>query len=80
MLATCVSQDPIETVDIVFSIMNIEWSALSLCSTTVISTPAVHTLFVDSTPADCSLLQNSGRRLSILGYRTWSMEQSFESS
>ena len=26
--------------------------------------PAVHTLFVDSTPADCSSLQNSGRRFS----------------
>ena len=46
--------------------------------TTVISTPTVHTPFVDSTPADCSSLQNSGRRSSILICHTWSMEQSSE--
>jgi len=38
-LATCASQDPIQAVDVVFSITSVEWAALSLCSTTVISTP-----------------------------------------
>ena len=45
---------------------NIESVALSLCCITVIPT-ATHTLFVDSTPADCSSLQNSGRQSAILG-------------
>jgi len=72
-LATCARQDPTQTVDIVFSITNVEWATLPLCSTTVMSTPAVHNPFV---PADCSSLQNSGRQSAILGRRTSSLEQS----
>ena len=52
-------------------------AALPLCSTTVISTPP-RMPFVDSTPADCSLLQNSGRQSSLLGCRASSMEQVFQ--
>ena len=43
-LATYVSHDQIQTVDIVFLIANVEWAALHFCSTTVIPPRPAHTV------------------------------------